>query len=302
MSGIAELLADPATSDDAVARAAAAADGAGAAAELELVARDEARLLRHPAIVAALFQNPRAPMALVNQTVALCARAGVRVEQIPSFDEVADAILGDLVAESKPEDAGVAAADPDAAAGPTSDAAAFDDALAESRRQGDGDAAGAEVESAPDGASPTAAAAPARPRKGAVIDFGKLKLFEKIRLATLGNAFCRQTLLRDSNRLVAMAAIRSPGITEMEVIRAAGNRAVSEDVIRYIANSKEYVKLYPVKMSLIGNPKCPLALTLKMLPHLRPEDLKNIARSKNIPSALSAAAKKLSATRSTTSS
>ena len=98
-----------------------------------------------------------------------------------------------------------------------------------------------------------------------MIDFSKLKLFEKIRLATLGNAFCRQTLVRDSNRLVAMAAIRSPGITDMEVIRAAGNRAVSEDVIRYIANSKDYLKMYPVKLSLIGNPKCPLALTLKML-------------------------------------
>ncbi len=145
-------------------------------------------------------------------------------------------------------------------------------------------------------------AKPERKRKSAVIDFSKLKLFEKIRLATLGNAFCRQTLLRDSNRLVSMAAIRSPGITDLEVIRAAGNRAVSEDVIRYIANSKEYLKLYPVKLSLVGNPKCPLALTLKMLPTLRPEDLKNIARSKNVPNALSTAARKLSATRNPSNS
>ena len=137
-----------------------------------------------------------------------------------------------------------------------------------------------------------------RKRRAAVIDFGKLKLFEKIRMATLGNAFCRQTLLRDSSRLVAMAAIRSPGITEQEVIRAAGNRAVSEDVIRYIANNKDYVKTYPIKLALIGNPKCPLALSLRMLPHVRPEDLKNLARSKNIPNALSVAARKLAATRS----
>ena len=47
-------------------------------------------------------------------------------------------------------------------------------------------------------------------RKSPIIDFTKLKLFEKIRLATLGNAYCRQTLLRDSNKLVAMAVIRSP--------------------------------------------------------------------------------------------
>ena len=274
MSGIAELLAGPASADDAIARAAATAG----AADLELVARDEARLLRHPAIVAALFANRAAPMALVNRAVAACVRAGVRVDGIPGFDDIAAAFKAE------------ASAPVDSAA-----AAAFDEALAESQRA---EQVGAEIgHAAADADGDTAGAKPERKRKSAVIDFGKLKLFEKIRLATLGNAFCRQTLLRDSNRLVAMAAIRSPGITDLEVIRAAGNRAVSEDVIRYIANSKEYLKLYPVKLSLVGNPKCPLALTLKMLPTLRPEDLKNIARSKNVPNALSTAARKLSATR-----
>lgn len=280
MSGIAELLADPGAADDAIARAAATA---GAAADLELVARDEARLLRHPPIVAALFANRSAPMALVNQAVATCVRAAVRVDGIPGFDDIAAAM--------KAEPAEAASAAP-----------AFDEALAESKRM---DAGGAGAETAADADEGEEAAGegkPERKRKSAVIDFGKLKLFEKIRLATLGNAFCRQTLLRDSNRLVSMAAIRSPGITDLEVIRAAGNRAVSEDVIRYIANSKEYLKLYPVKLSLVGNPKCPLALTLKMLPTLRPEDLKNIARSKNVPNALSTAARKLSTARNPTNS
>jgi hypothetical protein len=278
MSGIAELLASPATTDDAIARAAATAG----AAELELCVRDEARLLRHPAIVAAMFANRAAPMALVNRAVAACVRAGVRVDGIPGFDDVAAAFKAE------------AAAPVESAA-----LAAFDEALAEAQRM-DAAGAGAEIGDAGterEGDADAAGAKPERKRQGAVIDFSKLKLFEKIRLATLGNAFCRQTLLRDSNRLVAMAAIRSPGISDLEVIRAAGNRAVSEDVIRYIANSKEYLKLYPVKLSLVGNPKCPLALTLKMLSTLRPEDLKNIARSKNVPNALSTAARKLSAAR-----
>jgi hypothetical protein len=278
MSGIAELLASPATTDDAIARAAATAG----AADLELCVRDEARLLRHPAIVAAMFANRAAPMALVNRAVAACVRAGVRVDGIPGFDDVAAAFKAE------------AAAPVESAA-----LAAFDEALAEAQRM-DAAGAGAEIGDAGaegEGDAGAAGAKPERKRQGAVIDFSKLKLFEKIRLATLGNAFCRQTLLRDSNRLVAMAAIRSPGITDLEVIRAAGNRAVSEDVIRYIANSKEYLKLYPVKLSLVGNPKCPLALTLKMLSTLRPEDLKNIARSKNVPNALSTAARKLSAAR-----
>jgi hypothetical protein len=273
MSGIAELIAAGAASDQALARAAATAAGA----ELELLLADEARLLRHPAIVAGLFANPQAPMSLVNRAVAVCARAGVQVEGIPAFADVAAAVRAEV-------EGGAGAA------------AAFEEVLAASvalAAEPDGDA-DTDVKPAVDEGM-----GPARKRKSAVIDFGKLKLFEKIRLATLGNAFCRQTLVRDSNRLVAMAAIRSPGITEQEVVRTAGNRAVSEDVIRYIANNKDYAKSYLIKMALIGNPKCPLALSLRFLPHLRPEDLKGLARSKNIPNALSVAAKKLAATRGT---
>jgi hypothetical protein len=277
MSAIADLIGDPATPDDALARAAASAP----AGELEALLRDEARLLRHPAIVAALFANPQAPMAVVNRAVAVCVRGGVRVEGIPGFDDVAAAVRAEV-------EGGAAGA----AAG------AFEEVMAESAAAADGTDSDADADADTDGKAAAEQGMGGRKRRAAVIDFGKLKLFEKIRLATLGNSFCRQTLMRDSNRLVAMAAIRSPGITEQEVIRAAGNRAVSEDVIRYIANNKDYVKTYPIKLALIGNPKCPLALSLRMLPHVRPEDLKNLARSKNIPNALSVAARKLAATRS----
>jgi hypothetical protein len=207
MSAIADLIGDPATPDDALARAAASAP----AGELEALLRDEARLLRHPAIVAALFANPQAPMAMVNRAVAVCVRGGVRVEAIPGFDDVAAGVRAEV-------EGGAGAA------------GAFEQVMAESAAAGDGPHTDADADTGADtdGKAGAEQGMGGRKRRAAVIDFGKLKLFEKIRLATLGNSFCRQTLLRDSNRLVAMAAIRSPGITEQEVIRAAGNRAVSE--------------------------------------------------------------------------
>src|SRR5262252_7650677 len=107
MSGIAELLAGPATADAATA----------SAADLELVMRDEARLLRHPAIVAAMFANRAAPMALVNRAVAACVRAGVRVDGIPGFDDIAAAF------KVEP-----------AAAPETGASGGFDEALAQSQR------------------------------------------------------------------------------------------------------------------------------------------------------------------------
>lgn len=259
---LAARLADPATSDAAVADWAGAADAAAAA----LIAAAHDRILRAPAIVARLYANPRAPMAAVNQAVAACARAGVKVDGIPAFDDIAQAVAADPEA--------VDAAHADAPFGAALGHAADEEAVAK---------------------LPPAEAE--KKRKSPIIDFTKLKLYEKIRLATLGNAYCRQTLLRDSNKLVAMAAIRSPGITDAEVVRASANRAVSEEVIRYIAGSRDYVKLYQVKVNLVGNPKCPLALSMKLLPHLHAEDLKAMGKSRNIPSALSTAARKLAAAR-----
>jgi hypothetical protein len=79
----------------------------------------------------------------------------------------------------------------------------------------------------------------------------------------------------------------------MEIQRIAASTNVCDDVIRYIANSRECVKDYAVKMALVSNPKCPLGSSLRFLAYLRPDDLRNIARSKNIPGALSTSAKKL---------
>ena len=94
-----------------------------------------------------------------------------------------------------------------------------------------------------------------------------------------------------------MSVVRSPSITDMEIVAAASNRAVCDDVIRFIANSRVHIKDYAVKQALVNNPKCPLGSSLRLLSFLHIEDLKALARSKNIPGALSTAAKKLLQTR-----
>jgi hypothetical protein len=119
----------------------------------------------------------------------------------------------------------------------------------------------------------------------------------KIRLATLGNAFDRAILIRDPKKIVAMAAIKSPGMTDPEVMRYAGMSTLSEEVIGYIANQREWTKMYSVKLSLVNNPKCPVGLSMRLLPHLREKDQDNVARSRGIPTALAAQARKLMAQR-----
>ena len=237
---------------------------------LEIVSQNEVRLLRCPAIVEALFFNKRARMSSVNRAVELCARNGVRLEGIPGFDEMVNAIRQD------PE-----ALDPSAIDGRFQTVLmATESGLASEGATGDAKAETAQQE-------------PKHQLGMSFIKFDQLKIFEKIRLATIGNATCRKTLIRDSNKLVAMTVIRSPQITDMEVQQFAGSTNVCDDVIRYIANSREHCKSYAVKMALVTNPKCPLGLSLRFLAYLHKDDLREISRSRNIAGTLAAAAKKL---------
>jgi len=240
-------------------------------AALAALAADEVRLRQAPAIADAIYRNPRASMAIANRVAVTCHKIGVVPDGIPGWEELARVIASD------PGALDPMATEPDLAQLLQS----FSEAPEDTVEPG-----------------PTVAPAGAAPRgRSVTIDFSKLKLYEKIRLATLGNAYCRQNLLRDPNRMVALAAIRSPQITDGEVAKAAANRSLSEDVIRYIANRKELVKQYPVKLALVGNAKCPLGIALRLLPSLHADDIRQIARSKNVPAALSVVARKLALSR-----
>jgi hypothetical protein len=131
----------------------------------------------------------------------------------------------------------------------------------------------------------------------APIPFRDLPIPSKIRAATLGDAFIRGEAIRDPLKLVAMAAIKSPGVTDIEAARYARNQALAEDVVRYIAGNRNWTKLYGVKVSLCKNPKAPIAEISRLLPFLRQKDLANVSKSKGVPSAVTAQARKLIAQR-----
>jgi hypothetical protein len=278
-----KILYNPVTADETFVLLARTLDERG----LEIVFQNEVRLLRCPAIVETLYFNKRARMSSVTRALELCARNNVRPEGIPGFAEIVAAIKEDpnATAPSAADQifqAVLSHTDGVGAVNTTAELAAITEHVAP----------------AP-GESGPVAPPEEKARKSSVsfTKFDELKIFEKIRLATVGNAYCRQVLIRDSNRLVAMSVIRSPSISDMEVVAAASNRALCDDVIRYIANNREFTKDYTVKQALVNNPKCPLASSLRLLNFLRPDDLKALSRSRNVPGALATAAKKLLQTR-----
>jgi hypothetical protein len=121
----------------------------------------------------------------------------------------------------------------------------------------------------------------------------KMSVMQKIKLARMGNKEARGLLVRDRNRLVATAAIRSPKITENEVEGFAKARNLSEEVLRVISNNREWTRSYAVKLGLSTNPKCPVGTSLKFLNFLHERELRVIMKSKDVPSAVSTHARRL---------
>jgi hypothetical protein len=276
-----KVLLNRATADESFAHLAGLVDENA----LEMIAKNEERLLRHPPIIAALYMNPKTRMSTAQRALELAVRNNVRVEGIPAFEEASRAIqqsgAPDPAQAAKDDAAFARAAEVAVDQGAGLQLMAVDEE--EAARQAELDAQAAEQ----------AVEAP-----GVVEEEKKKKISDlspaaKIRLATLGNAFARAVLIRDTNRQVAMAAIRSPGVSDMEVMRYANNRGLDDDIIRFIANQRQWVRLSSVKLALCNNPKCPLPTAMRFLPHLNARDLKMLSRSKGIPSALSTAAKQL---------
>lgn len=236
---------------------------------LEIIAGNEQRLLRLPAIIEALYLNAKTRMSTANRCMEFAVRNQLDLE-LPAYKEIARA----LGAESTYADPGdrewaEAAAD-----------AAFEEAIADGGEETVGSDA-IEVKEEDDGDLA---------KKASLLG---LTIAQKIRLALVGSGYHRALLLRDPNRTVAMAAIKSPKIREAEVVSLTMSRSVNDDVIRYIANNRDWLKLYQVKAGLVNNPKCPLPTSMRLLPHLRVTDLRTVSRSRNVPHALRQAAQQM---------
>jgi len=121
----------------------------------------------------------------------------------------------------------------------------------------------------------------------------KMTISQKIKLALLGNKEARTVLLRSSNKIVVESVMKSPRITDGEVVSIANSRNMSEDIIRMIASKREWQKNYKVRQALVTNPKTPVPIALKLLGTISKQDLKHLSISKNISSVIAATAKRM---------
>lgn len=115
---------------------------------------------------------------------------------------------------------------------------------------------------------------------------------EKVRAAMKGSREMRAVLVRDPNKIVAMAVLSSPRMTESEVESIARMGSVSDEVLRTIGQSRGWTKNYGILSALVRNPKTPLAVSLTLLSRINDRDLKYVSIDRNVPDPLRIAARK----------
>jgi hypothetical protein len=119
-------------------------------------------------------------------------------------------------------------------------------------------------------------------RGSALQKISKLDVKGRIQLAMKGNKEERSILIRDGTKVVALAVIESPKITDGEVEMYASQKNVLEAVLRGIPMKRRFVKHYPIVRNLVCNPRTPLDVSLGLIKNLLVGDLKNLSANKGV--------------------
>ena len=245
---------------------------------VELIANNHVRILRSPEIIEKIYINPSARMATVDKLLALAKEHNI---ELLSLKVVQDALnSGDL------QDDGPKLSDEE-----------FEQVLSELKGHSE-----AEKPEGLDNLRATKSLEEMdeeesqeqkQKRLSRTQLIERMNAPQRVRLALMGTREDRNILIRDTRRVVYMSVIRSPKMSIGEVGSIASSKSLPDEVIGYIAQRRDWIRYYPIVVSLVNNPKCPLAESVTFLRQLRANDLKQLMKSKSVPAQLTRQAQML---------
>jgi hypothetical protein len=240
----------------------------------ELLAVNQERLIANPPLIEKLYLNVQTRMSTADRILELAVRHKLELPGIPAYREAAQAILNTVITvaqtEATPDD--LRFIETHRVATQVDANPALEDAFTRDASSGE------EV---------------LRERFLTLSEqLSKLTLSQKIRRAMIGTASERLLLVRDNNKLVAVSAVRSPKLQEKEVVQITSSRTVAEEVLRVIALDRSWTKSHQIKMNLVQNPRTPFVFASQLVPHLREHELRALAKSKDVSTAVAGAARR----------
>lgn len=116
---------------------------------------------------------------------------------------------------------------------------------------------------------------------------------QRVKLALTGTREERRFLVADGSKMVGLAVLRARGLTLTEVEGYCGMRHLDADIFLKIATTRDWIRRPLIALALVKNPKVPLTITLPLVKRLSMRDLRNIARDRNLPGAVRTEARKI---------
>ena len=120
---------------------------------------------------------------------------------------------------------------------------------------------------------------------------------DRMKMAMKGDREARGILVRDSNKMVAAAVINNPRINDQEIEAISAMRSVSGDVLRLISVNRNWARAYSIIHNLVRNPRCPVPTVMGILPRIRTKDLTMLSQNRNVSEAIRRQATRLAASR-----
>jgi hypothetical protein len=114
----------------------------------------------------------------------------------------------------------------------------------------------------------------------------------KIHLALHGSKDERAAMLRDKNPTLHQYVLRNPQIQHDEVLTIARSSAAGPELLKAIAERREWAQRPDVAVALVRNPKVPPPIAVKLLDFVGLADLRQIAKDPGTREAIKKVARK----------
>jgi hypothetical protein len=115
---------------------------------------------------------------------------------------------------------------------------------------------------------------------------------EKVNAALKGTREDRIAIMRENLPQMHLFVLKNPGIQLDEVAGIAKMRTVTPEVLKQIADRREWAQRPDVAAALARNPKTPMGIAIRMLDFVSPGELRQLAKDNGVRQPIMSAARK----------
>ena len=134
-------------------------------------------------------------------------------------------------------------------------------------------------------------------RSSVAAQVARLSVPAKVELAMKGNREVRRILSRDASSVVARAVVGSPKLTQDDVVSYAASSLTHEDILRFIADSRQWAANRQVVSALVLNPRTPPPAAIRFLKSYQTNELRVLSMNRGLSAPVRQEARRLLAQR-----